>query len=216
MTIALSLVEHVSRTAQATNGHPITYYLLIALVGLIVGTLTGLTGVGGGSLVTPLLVLMLGIAPTIAVGTDLLYSVPTKLLGATVHQRQGTVNWRLVRYLVTGGVPGAVVGLADRAGLRAEQYGHCHGQLGAQAYSGGDASRGLTGHYPQADPIAGHENSVCRPRGSLDTAIRDTRHHIGRSRGFYCQPHLYRQWRVDHADAFLHSASDRLASPGRF
>ena len=111
-TIAAShLLPHLHRVAQQAQPHDVTYYALVALAGLIVGTLTGLTGVGGGSLVTPLLVLLLHISPTIAVGTDLLYSVPTKLLGATVHHRQGTVNWRLVRYLVTGGVPGAIAGL---------------------------------------------------------------------------------------------------------
>ena len=83
----------------------------VALVGLAVGLLTGLSGVGGGSLVTPLLVLAMGVKPIVAVGTDLLYSVPTKLLGAVVHHRQGTVNWRLVRYLTLGGLPGAVAGL---------------------------------------------------------------------------------------------------------
>ena len=90
----------------------------ISLVGLVVGIMVGLSGVGGGSLVTPLLVLALGVKPAVAVGTDLLYSVPTKLLGATVHHRQGTVNWRLVRYLVLGGVPAAVVGLATLAALQ--------------------------------------------------------------------------------------------------
>ncbi len=83
----------------------------IALVGLVVGLLTGLSGVGGGSLVTPLLVLALGVKPLVAVGTDLMYSVPTKLLGAVVHHRQGTVNWRLTRYLVYGGVPASIVAL---------------------------------------------------------------------------------------------------------
>lgn len=108
---AAHLLPHLHYVAQQAQPHDVTYYALVALAGLIVGTLTGLTGVGGGSLVTPLLVLLLHISPTIAVGTDLLYSVPTKLLGATVHHRQGTVNWRLVRYLVTGGVPGAIAGL---------------------------------------------------------------------------------------------------------
>lgn len=83
----------------------------IALVGLVVGTLVGLSGVGGGSLVTPLLVLIVGVQSTVAVGTDLLYSVPTKMLGAAVHHRQGTVNWRLVGYLTLGGVPSAIAGL---------------------------------------------------------------------------------------------------------
>jgi uncharacterized membrane protein YfcA len=83
----------------------------ITLVGLVVGTLVGLSGVGGGSLVTPLLVMVMGIKPIVAVGTDLIYSVPTKIVGATVHHRQGTVNWRLVRYLVYGGIPAAILGL---------------------------------------------------------------------------------------------------------
>lgn len=108
---ASHLLPHLPHVAQQAQPHDLTYYALVALAGLIVGTLTGLTGVGGGSLVTPLLVLLLRVSPTVAVGTDLLYSVPTKLLGATVHHRQGTVNWRLVRYLVIGGVPGAIAGL---------------------------------------------------------------------------------------------------------
>jgi len=90
----------------------------VALVGLVVGTLVGLSGVGGGSLVTPLLVLVLRVNPAVAVGTDLLYSVPTKILGALVHHRQGTVDWRLVRYLVSGGVPAAVAGLSVLAVLQ--------------------------------------------------------------------------------------------------
>jgi uncharacterized membrane protein YfcA len=90
----------------------------VALVGLVVGTLVGLSGIGGGSLVTPLLVLALGVKPAIAVGTDLLYSVPTKLLGALVHGRQGTVDWRLARLLVLGGLPGAVGGLVALALLQ--------------------------------------------------------------------------------------------------
>src|SRR5579862_8326029 len=87
---ASHLLPHLHHVAQQAQPHDLTYYALVALAGLIVGTLTGLTGVGGGSLVTPLLVLLLRVSPTIAVGTDLLYSVPTKLLGATVHHRQGT------------------------------------------------------------------------------------------------------------------------------
>src|SRR5579875_3860361 len=83
----------------------------VSLVGLVVGILVGLSGVGGGSLVTPLLVLALGVKPIVAVGTDLIYSVPTRLLGAVVHSRQRTIDWRLVRYLIAGGVPAAVVGL---------------------------------------------------------------------------------------------------------
>lgn len=83
----------------------------VALGGLIVGTFVGLSGVGGSSLMMPLLVLFLGVSPLIAVGTDLAYSVPTKILGAIVHKKQGTVNPKLVLLLCIGGIPGAVLGL---------------------------------------------------------------------------------------------------------
>jgi len=90
----------------------------IVVVGFVVGTLVGLSGVGGGSLVTPLLVLALGVPPAIAVSADLLHSVPTKILGAIVHHRQGTVEWRLVRLLALGGVPGALLGIGALALLQ--------------------------------------------------------------------------------------------------
>lgn len=83
----------------------------VIMFGLVVGSLVGLSGVGGGALVTPLLVLVLGVPPSVAVGTDLLYSVPTKLLSAVLHHRHGTVDGRLVRLLILGGIPGALLGL---------------------------------------------------------------------------------------------------------
>src|SRR3954463_12461846 len=76
--------------------------------GLIVGTLVGLTGMGGGVLMTPLLVLGLGMPATAAVGTDLAYSTITKLVGAWQHWRQGTVDTRVVRALAIGSVPAAL------------------------------------------------------------------------------------------------------------
>jgi uncharacterized membrane protein YfcA len=90
----------------------------LALIGLAVGFLVGLSGVGGSSLMTPLLILVLGVKPLIAVGTDLAYSVPTKLLGAYVHRGQGTVDRRTVLYLSLGGIPGAVLGLVALSALR--------------------------------------------------------------------------------------------------
>jgi uncharacterized protein len=83
----------------------------LILIGLVVGTIVGLTGVGGAAIMTPLLVLVLKINPLVAVGSDLLYSVPTKLYGAYLHNRQGTVNWRITRALLTGGVPAAIFGV---------------------------------------------------------------------------------------------------------
>jgi len=83
----------------------------IALAGLLVGTAVGFSGVGGSALMMPVLVLMLGVQPLIAVGTDLAYSVPTKLVGMLVHWRQQTIRWKLVLLLAIGGVPGALGGI---------------------------------------------------------------------------------------------------------
>lgn len=92
----------------------------VALAGFFVGTITGLTGIGGSSLLAPMLILALGVNPTVAVGTDLLYSVPTKLLATLVHLRQKTVERRLVLLLAAGGVPGALAGLVLFGALRAQ------------------------------------------------------------------------------------------------
>jgi uncharacterized membrane protein YfcA len=73
--------------------------------------LVGLTGVGGGSLMTPLLVLLFGFHPATAVGTDLLYASVTKTVGTAVHGKQGTVDWRIVVRLASGSVPAAIVTL---------------------------------------------------------------------------------------------------------
>jgi hypothetical protein len=70
---------------------------LYSLSGLVVGALVGFTGVGGGSLMTPLLVLVFGIHPATAVGTDLLYAGLTKIGGTAVHAYNRAVDWRIVR-----------------------------------------------------------------------------------------------------------------------
>lgn len=85
---------------------------LMPLVGLFVGLCVGLTGVGGSSLTAPILLLFFGFSPLTTVGTDLAYSVPTKLLGAFVHWRQGTTSISLIATLVAGGFPGVFLGLA--------------------------------------------------------------------------------------------------------
>jgi uncharacterized protein len=82
-----------------------------ALTGFCVGALIGMTGVGGGSLMTPLLILLFGIHPVAAVGTDLLYAAATKSVGTLVHGFTHTVDWRVVRRLVTGSVPMAILTL---------------------------------------------------------------------------------------------------------
>lgn len=82
-----------------------------SLSGLVVGLLVGLTGVGGGALMTPLLVLLFGIRATTAVGTDLLYACVTKTVGTAVHGFSGTIEWRVVRRLASGSVPATALTL---------------------------------------------------------------------------------------------------------
>lgn len=84
---------------------------LYAVAGLFVGLLVGMTGVGGGSLMTPLLVLVFGFHPATAVGTDLLFASATKVAGTGVHGWRGTVDWRVVRRLFTGSGPAALTTL---------------------------------------------------------------------------------------------------------
>ena len=79
--------------------------------GFLVGCLIGLTGVGGGVLTTPILILACGVHPSIAVGTDLLYAALTKLVGAIRHWRQGTVNAGLAFRLASASVPAALTGI---------------------------------------------------------------------------------------------------------
>jgi uncharacterized membrane protein YfcA len=87
-----------------------TTFLLIVLLGLAIGVALGLTGVGAGAVLTPALVL-LGVRPSVAVGTSLLFSLITKPAGAIQHLRQGTTDVRTVRWLATGSVPAAVASL---------------------------------------------------------------------------------------------------------
>lgn len=85
---------------------------MYTLSGFLVGLIVGITGVGGGSLMTPLLVLLFGISPATAVGTDLLYASLTKSLGGWVHSRKGSVEWRVVGLLSLGSFPAALVTIA--------------------------------------------------------------------------------------------------------
>jgi uncharacterized membrane protein YfcA len=78
--------------------------------GFLVGALVGLTGIGGGSLLTPLLILVAGVRPAVAVGTDLAFAAITKAVGAGLHARGGTADLRLALRLAAGGVPGALLG----------------------------------------------------------------------------------------------------------
>jgi len=83
----------------------------IVLFGLGIGVLVGMTGMGGGSLMTPLLILLFGISPTTAIGTDIFYAAVTKTVGGWRHLRMKTVNMELVKWLAMGSVPSAVGGV---------------------------------------------------------------------------------------------------------
>lgn len=93
--------------------------LAFVTAGFVVGILVGLTGVGGGSIMTPLLVLVFAIHPSAAIGTDLLFAAITKTAGTLVHGANHTVDWRVVRLMATGSLPGAIFALLvlDRIGV---------------------------------------------------------------------------------------------------
>lgn len=90
---------------------------IIISAGLVIGVLIGLTGMGGGALMTPFLILM-GVRPSVAVGTDLFQMMFTKSFGAWQHHRQGTVNYRVVLPLIRGSLPGALLGVVLLVVLR--------------------------------------------------------------------------------------------------
>ena len=98
------------------------FSIAIAFFGLGIGILVGMTGMGGGALMTPLLILIFGVSPTTAIGTDILYAAITKTVGGWRHFRMKTVNMDLVKWLALGSVPAAIFGvelvsmLQDRLG----------------------------------------------------------------------------------------------------
>jgi uncharacterized protein len=91
--------------------------LLYTVSGFVVGLLVGVTGVGGGSLMTPVLILLFGIHPAAAVGTDLLHAAATKTAGSVVHGLNGTIDWRVVRRLAAGSIPMTVLTIAAMSAL---------------------------------------------------------------------------------------------------
>jgi hypothetical protein len=83
-----------------------------AVAGFLVGALVGVTGVGGGSLMTPILIVLFGVSPATAVGTDLLFAAATKTVGSLVHGVNRTIDWRIVRRLAAGSIPATLLALA--------------------------------------------------------------------------------------------------------
>jgi uncharacterized protein len=92
-------------------------------VGLLVGVLVGLTGLGGGMVLLPLLISVLGVPPILAVGSDAVINLITKIGAGTLHWRQGNVSWPLVRNLAAGSIPGAIIGVTVLAWVRSA-YGN--------------------------------------------------------------------------------------------
>src|SRR5215218_4478337 len=84
---------------------------LVIVFGLGVGVLVGLTGIGGGSLMTPLLLLVIGTQPVVAIGTDIAYGALTKTVGGWRHLRSGTVDLGVSKWLAFGSVPGSIGGV---------------------------------------------------------------------------------------------------------
>src|SRR4051794_37624613 len=83
--------------------------LLHGIAGLLVGLIVGMTGVGGGSLMAPALILIFGVAPTTAVGTDLWFAAVTKSVGGSIHHRMGGADLAIVRRLCYGSLPAALL-----------------------------------------------------------------------------------------------------------
>jgi hypothetical protein len=98
---------------------------LFSVAGLGVGAIVGLTGVGGGSLMTPILIALFGVSPATAVGSDLIYAAATKTVGTLVHGRSQSVNWPVVQRLATGSIPATLLtfGIMIQTGLGAIRDG---------------------------------------------------------------------------------------------
>ena len=113
----------------------------IVLGSAVVGLLVGLTGAGGGALMTPMLILLFGVKPSAAISSDLVAAVLMRPVGAAVHLRKGTVNLRLVGWMVVGSVPMAFVGayLLHLFGGSSAQQKHVEVALGAALLVGAAA-----------------------------------------------------------------------------
>jgi hypothetical protein len=114
---------------------------MLAVAGLLIGILVGMTGMGGGSLMTPMLVFLFGFKPTVAIGTDILHGAIFKSFGAVRHRQLGTVHLRLTAWMLLGSAPFSLVGVAVSSWLK-----HSYGEgfedtagviLGAALIAGG-------------------------------------------------------------------------------
>ena len=101
--LAATLLHH-----HAHSHHPGAFLLLLA--GMFGGFAVGITGMGGGALMTPMLVILFKVDPKVAVASDLVNSLVMKPFGGGVHLRKGTIHWSIVRWLVLGSIPAAFFG----------------------------------------------------------------------------------------------------------
>src|SRR5436853_7580570 len=106
------------------------------LTGFLIGAIVGLTGMGGGSLMTPILVILFGFKPTYAVGTDILHGAIFKSFGAVRHRRLGTVHARLTLWMFLGSGPLSLLGVALATHL---EHRHGDGVQSVEAYAIGVA-----------------------------------------------------------------------------
>src|ERR1035438_4588385 len=128
---------------SAHRREPISMHVnpYIVLGSAVVGLLVGLTGAGGGALMTPMLILLFGVKPSSAISSDLVAAVVMRPVGAVVHLRKGTVNLRLVAWMVLGSVPMAFFGayLLHRLGYGAAEQQNVEVALGAALLAGAAA-----------------------------------------------------------------------------
>lgn len=116
--------------------------LELAASGLAIGALVGLTGMGGGSLMTPLLVLGFGWSPTVAVGTDIFHGAVFKTIGAIRHRSLGTVQAQLSGWMLLGSAPMSLLGVAAATALR-HRYGDAADAVGGRILGAALAAGGL-------------------------------------------------------------------------
>ena len=134
--MALSSRPDAKLSGASLSIQPVCVHIdpYIVLGSAVVGLLVGMTGAGGGALMTPMLILLFGVTPSAAISSDLVAAVVMRPIGAGVHLRAGTVNLRLVGWMVVGSVPAAFLGA---------YLLHADGQRRRAAARGGGARRAL-------------------------------------------------------------------------
>jgi uncharacterized membrane protein YfcA len=145
----------------------------IILPGFGIGLLIGLTGMGGGSITTALLIVIVGVAPVTAVGTDLLFAAVTKVAGAAVHARNRTVDWRIVGLLAGGSLPATVVTiwLLSRTPLGSPGVGRGISLIIGAALVVSAVALLLRSRWPVGSPSRDETDRVGLKRRALTTAL---------------------------------------------